>query len=258
MRRLILEEVNSSAALWSRRLALLAVAIAGFGLAFGRFGYADLTSALAVVSFAMFLACFAIVISVFACIHIWREGVNGAKITFFAVSLSLALLVWPGFLAFKSFELPRLNDISTDIDQPPLFSPEPRHVAARGGFSPGALAPLTRVLQPRFYPQVQPLTLEVESFEVFDATQKVLKGLGWKVLDVTAPIPSRADGQIEATTSSLLMGVPYNIKIRIRPMGDITRVDTRSLSRFGAHDYGKNAELILRFNKALQAEMDAR
>ena len=75
---------------------------------------------------------------------------------------------------------------------------------------------------------------------------------------MTAPIPSRADGQIEATTNSFLMGVPYNVKIRIRPMGDISRVDMRSLSRFGAHDYGKNAELILRFNKALQAEMDSR
>ncbi len=258
MRRLILEEINSSAALWSLRLALVAVAITGFGLAFGRFRYTDLTSALAVVSFAMLLACFAIVSAVFACIHIWREGVNGAKITFFGVILSLALLVWPGFLAVKSFELPRLNDISTDIDLPPLFSPEPLYVAARGGFSPGTLAPLTRILQPRFYPQVQPLTLEVESFEVFDAAQKVVKGLGWKILDVAAPIPSRADGQIEATTSSFLMGIPYNIQIRIRPVGDITRVDTRSLSRFGAHDYGKNAELIQRFNKALQAEMDSR
>ncbi len=258
MRRLILEESNSGAAIWSRRLAVLAAAVAGFGLIFAKFHYTDLYSAIAVVSFAMFLAALALVVAVFACINIWREGVNGARMTLFAVSVSIALLAWPVFLALKSFQLPRLNDISTDIGQPPQFSHDPRVVMARGGFTPGALPPLTRILQPRAYPLVQPMTLEVDAFEVFDAAQKVLKGLGWKVVDITAPIPSRADGQIEATSRSLLLGIPYHIMIRLRPVGDITRVDVRALTSFGAHDYGANAELIGRFDKALQAELDSR
>lgn len=258
MRRLILEEANSSAALWSRRIAVLAVPVAGFGLAFGRFRYTDLNSALAVLGFAMFLAVLAIILAGFAFVNIWRTGAGGTRIALFGVFLSLCLLAWPGFLTVRSLQLPRINDISTDIDQPPSFSPNPAVVAARGGFMP---APMTRQLreqQPAAYPLVLPLVLDADAIEAFAAVQKVVKKLGWKELDLTAPIPGRADGLIEMSSRSLLMGIPYNIVIRLRPAGDSTRVDMRALTRFGAHDFGANAELIEKFNAALQAEMDAR
>ena len=191
-------------------------------------------------------------------IGIWRTGQRGAGHTLTAVLLALALLGFPTYMIAHSLNQPQLNDISTDIDSPPGFSSDPKIIAARGGFMPPAMGRSQREAQVHAYPDVLPITLDIDAIEAFRVVEAAIKALAWKEIDAMAPVPERADGRIEVQSRSLLMGVPYTISIRIRPVGEGTRVDIRSLSRLGAHDFGANAERIRNFADALQSEMDSR
>ena len=54
------------------------------------------------------------------------------------------------------------------------------------------------------------------------------------------------------------MGFPEDVTIRVRPLAGQTRIDIRSASRFGRHDFGGNAGRIQRFAQELQTQLDAR
>jgi uncharacterized protein (DUF1499 family) len=43
------------------------------------------------------------------------------------------------------------------------------------------------------------------------------------------------------------MGFPSDIAIRIKPSATQTRIDIRSVSRLGRHDFGANAGRIVKF-----------
>jgi uncharacterized protein (DUF1499 family) len=48
------------------------------------------------------------------------------------------------------------------------------------------------------------------------------------------------------------------VTIRLRPLAGQTRIDMRSASRVGRHDFGANARRIQRFAQEVQAQLDAR
>jgi len=52
---------------------------------------------------------------------------------------------------------------------------------------------------------------------------------------------------LEATDRSLFFGFVDDIAIRIRPLANQTRIDIRSVSRVGKHDFGANARRIKKF-----------
>jgi hypothetical protein len=74
MRRLILEEPYSRAAIWSRRLAVFALAVAGMAAALSRAGAVEPAGALAVLGASLVLACLAGLLSATAAVVIWRTG----------------------------------------------------------------------------------------------------------------------------------------------------------------------------------------
>ncbi|MDO8877189.1 MAG: DUF1499 domain-containing protein, partial [Pseudolabrys sp.] len=57
---------------------------------------------------------------------------------------------------------------------------------------------------------------------------------------------------IETTARTLLMGFRDDVVIRITAVGSGTRIDLRSASRYGAHDFGANAARL----RALLEEID--
>ena len=66
----------------------------------------------------------------------------------------------------------------------------------------------------------------------------------WYIGDTRAPTVTRRDGVIEAVARTPIMGFRDDVVIRITPLGQGTRVDMRSASRFGDHDLGSNASRI--------------
>ncbi len=66
----------------------------------------------------------------------------------------------------------------------------------------------------------------------------------WRIVDARAPQAGRRDGQIEAVARTPIMGFRDDVVVRVRADGDGARIDVRSASRYGRHDFGANAARI--------------
>jgi uncharacterized protein (DUF1499 family) len=57
---------------------------------------------------------------------------------------------------------------------------------------------------------------------------------------------------IEAVAQTLIMGFRDDVVVRVSPLGSGARVDVRSASRYGFHDFGTNASRV----RALLEDID--
>jgi uncharacterized protein (DUF1499 family) len=172
--------------------------------------------------------------------------------------VALGLLAYPSFLAVQALRLPRLNDITTDVTDPPAFSRSRRALELRSGRVPPDPGPASRALQAIAYPDLAPLTLELPPQEVFQLVLKAAQQRGWQVLETASPGGRTGTGRIEAIDRSMLMRFPDDVTVRIRPVAVGARVDVRSASRLGSHDLGANARRIEAFLATLQELADER
>ena len=258
MRRLIVEEPVSRAATWARRLALFAVAVALATIGIARFSPESAESAVYAFVAGLTLALAAVALACLAFVTIWRSGRRGLRAALAGLFVALALLAWPGWLMARATRQPMINDVATDLADPPQFSRSTRVLAARGPRVPPPYTPTARDLQARFYPAVQTLVLDLDAEQSWKLVQKAVAARGWRVLEQVPAGGRSGTGRIDATERSLLFGFTDDIAVRVRPAGGQTRVDVRSASRFGAHDFGVNARRILSFAQDLQAEIEAR
>jgi uncharacterized protein (DUF1499 family) len=255
MRRLIVEEPYSKAALLSRNLAFFSLAVGLVGVFLGRAGL-DPPATFAVLAAAAVVACVAIFFAFLAFVVIWRNGRKGAGQASAGLFLALLFLAYPAYLAERTLRLPRLVDISTDIADPPVFSLSRQAQAARGGATPASIPIQMRKRQIQAYPQIQPILLDLESQEAYQSILKAMTANGWKIVEQKPPGGRSGLGHVDAIASSLILGFPCDITLRIRPLVGQTRVDIRSVSRFGPYDFGSNQRNIEKFESALQAEVD--
>jgi uncharacterized protein (DUF1499 family) len=255
MRRLIVEEPYSKAALLSWRLAAFSVAVALVGVVVARGGL-DPQATLAVLGGAVGVALAAILSALAAFILIWRSGRKGAGTAAAGFFLALLLLAYPAYLAEKVARFPRLVDLSTDIVDPPAFSLSRQALAARGGATPPNVSTQMRKRQLLAYPQVQPILLDLDAPEAYASILKAIVKSGWRIVDQT-PLGGRSGlGHIDAIARSLILGFPCDVTVRIRPLAGQTRVDLRSVSRFALSDFGANQRNVEIFEAALTVEVD--
>jgi uncharacterized protein (DUF1499 family) len=256
MRRIIIEEPYSDSALWSRRLALFAAAVVGMGLVLARAGL-DPTAVLAVIGSAIIIACLAMLCAGAAIVAIWRTGRKGVGILMTGSIVALLLLAYPTFLAVQAIRLPALNDVSTDLDDPPAFSLSHRAMAARNDFVPPSVPASVRQLQAKAYPDVQPILLDLDGDEAFAIVLRAAVARHWTIIESIPPGGRLGLGHVDAIAHGMVFGFADDIAIRVRPLAGQTRVDVRSVSRIGRHDFGANARRIEAFADELNAEADA-
>jgi hypothetical protein len=67
---------------------------------------------------------------------------------------------------------------------------------------------------------------------------------GQPVANARAPQPAIRDGIIEAIARTPIMGFRDDLVVRIRATSDGARIDVRSASRYGRHDFGTNASRV--------------
>jgi uncharacterized protein (DUF1499 family) len=259
MRRLIPDEPLAQSALWSRRLAIFAWATAALSFALSRAGAADSFAALAVFGAALVVAFVAALLAGAAASIIWRTGAKGAGQTALALFLALGLIAYPAYMAALAFVLPPIHDISTDLDTPPAFMISAKARAARQGRTPPPATAETIAAQREAYPEVQPALVDMEAAQAYQLCLRVAGDLGWKIVDANPP-NLRGDGvaHIEATERSLFFGFTDDIAIRVRPLANQTRIDVRSVSRVGQHDFGKNARRVEKFIAEVQSASQER
>ena len=255
MRQLILEEPMARAAVWSRRLILFALNVALIGVLMARFSTTEIAAPLAVLGAGLLTAGAAGLLAIAALVKIWDSGERGAGHAVLSGLLAAAVLAYPLWLGVSAFRIPQINDITTDPADPPSFSRSSRALAARFGHVPGEPPAGTHETQAKAYPAIEPITLDLEAEEVFGLVQKAIAARGWKVIEQVGPGGRSGVGHIDAIERSLILGLPDDIAVRVRPLAGRTRVDVRSVSRFGRSDFGVNAKRIQRFSEELETQL---
>src|SRR5262245_49255306 len=240
-RRPLHDQPVSRVAIWSSRLGWFAIAVAVLSIIIVRSGLLELVPALATFAAALVFAGIAILFAAAAFVVIWRQGFGGLGRALLGLLLGLALLAYPAYLGTRALRLPAISDVTTDTTNPPRFEVLAR-LRPRGRIDyPG---PAVAALQRAAYPDLGPLELDVPTKVAYDAALALVTKRKWYIGDTRAPTLTRRDGVIEAVARTPIMGFRDDVVIRVTPLGQRTRVDMRSASRFGTHDLGANASRI--------------
>jgi uncharacterized protein (DUF1499 family) len=250
-RRRFAEEPTSRLAIWARRCAFFALAATVLSIGIVRSGILELVPAMATYGGALLFAVLGIVLAFGAFIVVWKDGAAGMGYAFTAIVIGLALIGYPSYLGYLAYTLPMINDITTDPIDPPRFDVlarlRPRGTADYAGL-------YAAELQRKAYPDVEPLTVSASPKEAYDTAIASINRRKWRIVVDRPPLLPRREGHIEAVARTPIMGFPDDISIRVRPDEDGARIDMRSASRYGRHDFGTNAARI----KTLLDDIDDR
>lgn len=184
---------------------------------------------------------------VFAARRAWR-GLLWSGLAF-AVALPIAAV--PLLQVQRAQSLPPIHDITTDTADPPAFVeilPLRRaapNLATYGGADVAAQ-------QAEAYPDIAPLTVPLAPDRALATAAAVAKDLGWTIVALDPDA-----GRLEATAETLWFGFKDDVVVRVRPTGDGSRIDARSVSRVGRSDIGANAKRLRIFLAEMSAASDA-
>lgn len=242
-RRLYIEERMSRLAVWSLRTAVFAIPVTALGFVLYWTETLDFETSLKTMLAGLGLAVLALLLALAGFIVIWNDGLKGLGRVFGAAALALALLVPPAAVAAYSSRLPAIHDISTDTEDPPVF----RALAFARSRTANPLDYAGEELarqQADAYPGIKSIEFDATPDEIYNALVALANRRKWQIVDATPPRGGLRDGRIEAVTGNLLLGMRWDIVIRVRPTPEGARVDMRSVSRHGEHDLGLNAMRI--------------
>jgi uncharacterized protein (DUF1499 family) len=242
-RRRVADEPVSKLATWSRRLALFAIAVVLLVVVIVNLGFLDPVPAIASLAGSLFFALVAMVLAFGAFVVIWRQGLRGLGLAVTALGIGVAMLAYPAYLGVLFYRLPAINDITTDPVDPPRFEAIAR-LRPRGANPVAYPGAEVMKLQRAAYPDIEPLLVSVPPLEAYDAALAVITKRKWRIVDVRPPQTGRREGRIEAVARTPIMGFRDDIVVRVRAAEDGARIDMRSASRYGQHDFGTNASRL--------------
>ncbi|MDB5645334.1 DUF1499 domain-containing protein [Methylobacterium sp.] len=244
MRRLPYEEPVTRAGPVSRTLAVVALLVTLMALVLVRDPRAEAGPALATLGAGLVLAAVAVFLALIAFVRVWREGARGLGAALAGLFLGSLILAYPAFAALRGLALPAIADVTTDIDNPPAFSRSRAAFAAREGHYPADPGPAARTAQRAAYPQIAPLTLDLNVDEAFELARKAAINRRWQIVEAIRPGGRIGNGRIEAVSRGPVLNLADDVTVRVHPRADGARVDVRSASRLGTRDFGSNADRI--------------
>jgi len=198
-----------------------------------------------------------LLMAIAATIGIWRTGRPGTARVVFAVLISLALLLWPLVFLPKYESLPNLNDVSTDLDNPPRFDEIARRRGA-GANSVNYPGIGTARMQLAAYPDIKPIVIDRPADEVFGLAAEAVKRLKLDVVRQEVPdVDAGRPGYIEIAAHTLILGLQDDVVIRVGGNEQQARLDVRSASRYGGHDLGRNADRVRTLLKEVVTVMES-
>lgn len=161
-----------------------------------------------------------------------------------ALALPIAVLA-PA--ALVGGDAPPINDITTDLADPPAFAdaglvPDYRN---RDMSYPADFVPIVQ----ESYPDLAPLRVADAPMAAFARAEIAAEGLGWEVV--------ARDGDalaFYARDETGLFRFVDDVVVRVRPDGAGSRIDVRSKSRDGRGDMGTNARRIRALLSAIEGD----
>jgi uncharacterized protein (DUF1499 family) len=241
VRRYFPTEAKSRLAYASSRLAIFAVIVAALSVVIVRSNLLEIVPALVTFGAALVFAALSVLLGIFGFIVIWRHGLGGLGSAVLGIFLGLALLAYPAYLGVRAYRTPMVNDVTTDPANPPRFDVLARLRPRGTNDYPGGV--ITE-RQKKTYPDIAPLDIAAPPKLAFDVTLALINKRKWNVVDARPPQPGRP-GTIEAVARTTIMGFREDVAVRVSAApNNASRVDVRSASRYGLHDFGGNASRV--------------
>lgn len=242
---------------WTPRVALFSGALVVTAILLHRLLGMPTPLALNLFLVAFGLAAIAILLGIVAIGDVWRRGADGGGWALIGMILAIGVFCWPLSALPSYYNLPAINDTSTDLASPPPFSELARERERSGSANP-AQYPVSKfaALQQAAYPDIRPLYVNRTLDETYEIALETVKRLRFQVVGDMPPRQRQA-GLIEAVDRTTVIGFYDDVAVRVSPEGGRVRVDVRSASRFGRHDLGRNASRVRRVLAELQSRIDA-
>lgn len=241
---------KSRLAAWGFRIAILGLVILVLGILGHRFGVLDFRLALLGLAGGAGIGLIGAVLSAIALVISLVSSRRGVRTAIAGLVIGLLVAAPVGQAVIAGSKVPRIHDITTDLDNPPAFDAV---VAERGTTS----NPLDRAepadlaeLQAQAYPDLKTLEVSEQPGKVYEAALATARDMGWEIV---ASNPEA--GLIEATATTRVMNFKDDIAIRVTEKGEGAAVDVRSVSRVGIGDMGANANRIRTYLHALKVKL---
>jgi hypothetical protein len=244
-------------AMWTSRLAVFAALAAIVTAVLHRTLLLPTPVAITLAIAAIAGALLALVMAIVAGLDIWVTGRQGAARVLCGSVVALGLLAVPAGAWVVSLSWPQINDVSTDVVEPPDFTEakDERAAAANSVTYPGeSFAKIQRVS----YPDLKTLVLPRSADDAYELVLQALSKLKYKTtLELPPEVEENAPGFIEFSDRSLILGLVDDVVIRVQGEDQSSRIDVRSASRYGANDFGRNAERVRSILKEIAGRFEA-
>ncbi|MFT4571870.1 MAG: hypothetical protein ACI8TX_000101 [Hyphomicrobiaceae bacterium] len=177
-------------------------------------------------------------------------GVGGRSQALRGFGLSVLVILAAIVPASAANGLPRINDITTDFENPPVFiaATELKPNVGRDMAYPGES--FARQQLPG-YPDLGALVVPLAKNEAMDAVVAAIGALERSKIIAD----DRATGRIEATQTSLVFHFVDDVVVRVEETENGSRINIRSKSRDGKGDLGANAKRIRAIFSAVLASV---
>lgn len=173
-----------------------------------------------------------------------RGGGAGRNRALLGLATGGGFLLLLGAMNAGNLSAPPINDITTNLQDPPVFQAALRDPlnAGRDMAYPNEFVEIVQGA----YPDLAPIAVSAAPAEALEKAKSAAESLGWEIVEV------RADtGELEAKETTAMFAFVDDIVVRVRPAEGGSVVDVRSKSRDGRGDLGANAARIRAFRDAL-------
>ena len=173
-------------------------------------------------------------------------GAGGRTKALIGVGLGVVMIAVVFVSAGPGANVPAINDITTNLADPPGFAPAPeghRNVGRDMSYPEDFVAAVEAA-----YPDLAPIELAIPRDAAYRRSLDVAKSLGW---DITRDNPEHGTFEAEDTTKVWRFVDDISVRVRTTPTGGAT-IDIRSKSRDGKGDLGANANRIRAFAAAVR------
>ena len=161
-------------------------------------------------------------------------GLGGRGFAWVGVGSGLAAVALLVLALRPGADLPAINDITTDLDDPPHFAATDRDMS----YPAERFAPQQRAA----YPDLEPIRVSSAPDRALLLASETAESLGWEIVSVDP-----AAGRLEAREVSRIFRFVDDVVVRVRPAAAGAVIDVRSRSRDGRGDLGVNARRIRAF-----------
>jgi hypothetical protein len=158
-------------------LAVPVLAIAALG---GRAGLVPAEAILPVLAIGFLLGAVGLALGIHALTDIWRSGADGARAAISGIIYAAPVIVLLALVATAAIAYPRLTDISTDVENPPVLESFPE--------APDRPDAAAAALQKEAYPELTTRTYGLPIAEVYIAARSLFEERGWAVTHSVEPV----------------------------------------------------------------------